>query len=273
MSSWTSKPYCPERCYEVELTSSRGLAYRVMIAEPAGEPRDSGYAVIYALDGDAVFQTLAETVRLQTRKPKGHAPIIVVGIGYPSREPFDMERRCRDFTMPAPDGSLPARPDGRGWPPHGGADEFLDFLEDELMPAIAEQWPINRSRQLLFGHSLGGLFALHALSARPRLFSHYVAGSPSVWWGENAVLKELEALVNAANAGSAVPPAQPVQLLLAIGADELPDMLGGVDQAAALMSRATQAYVRTTQAVIHGEEHVSVLPAIIGRLPRFIWSG
>lgn len=63
-------------------TSQRQLEYRMMIASPKDEPPPNGYAVIYALDGDALFQTLAETVKLQTRKPKGFDPILVIGIGY-----------------------------------------------------------------------------------------------------------------------------------------------------------------------------------------------
>lgn len=281
MNKLTKKPYCSERCYEYDMVSSRGLAYRIMIAEPADDPPSGGYGVIYTLDGDAVFQTLAETVRIQTRKPKGYHPTLVVAIGYPSREPFDLNRRCRDFTMPIEESALPVRPDGRTWPEHSGADEFLDFLEQELMPAITEEWSIDPMRQLIFGHSLGGLFTLHALSARPHLFSHYASGSPSVWWGENKVLKELEGLIDSfkgeqndqlAHAGETELVKQPLQLLLAIGANELPDMLEGVELVVQLMSQASDDRIRTSRIRFADEEHVSVLPAAISRLPRFLWS-
>ena len=39
----------------------------MMIASPKDEPPPNGYAVIYALDGDALFLTLAETVKLAER--------------------------------------------------------------------------------------------------------------------------------------------------------------------------------------------------------------
>ncbi|UED69086.1 MULTISPECIES: alpha/beta hydrolase [Brevibacillus] len=267
MNKMIETPHIPERCYEYKLTSKRQLEYRILLGNPADEAPPGGYAVIYALDGDALFQTLAEAVKLQTRKPKGFDPILVVGIGYPSREPFDVERRCRDFTMHVDEASLPERPDGRPWPPHGEADHFLDFLEFELMPAIAKEWPIDPNRQLLVGHSLGGLFALHALFTRPQLFTHYVAGSPSVWWANNEVLKEMQKF-KAGWQGE-----YQRQLLLTIGADELEDMLEGAEEVAAGMATLAEQGLHLEWIKFTGEDHVTVLPAMLSRLPRFVWSG
>ncbi|WP_233568075.1 alpha/beta hydrolase [Cohnella faecalis] len=165
------------------LSEKNGREYRILIARPADPPPPGGYPIIFALDGDATFFTLAEAVRLQTRKPHGYDPAIVVGIGYPSGEPFDMTRRCFDFTIPAEEGTLPVRPDGCPWPESGGADRFLDFLEFELFPFVGTRFEVDSARQTIFGHSLGGLFVLHALFARTGLFANYAAGSPSIWWG------------------------------------------------------------------------------------------
>ena len=267
MNKLNLSPYTPDRCYESRMTSAKELEYRILAAVPADEPPASGYGVIYALDGDAVFQTLAETVRMQTRKPKGYDPILVIGIAYPSREPFDMNRRCRDFTMAVEAASLPERPDGRSWPPHGGAAEFLDFLEQELMPAVSERWPIDASRQMLAGHSLGGLLTLHALFTRQHLFTHYAAGSPSTWWAENEVLRELDRFATDWQGG------RPAHVLLTIGADELPDMLEGAEETARRLEPLTGAGLTLDWVAFDGEEHVSVLPCMLSRLPRFLWSG
>ena len=51
----------------------------------------------------------------------------------------------------------------------GGADRFLDFFEKELIPAIESRYRTQKFR-VFAGHSLGGLFALHALFTRPELF-------------------------------------------------------------------------------------------------------
>ncbi|HEY1066057.1 MAG TPA: alpha/beta hydrolase-fold protein, partial [Pirellulales bacterium] len=45
-------------------------------------------------------------------------------------------------------------------------------------------------KQVLFGHSFGGLFVLHVLFAHPESYQHYIASSPSIWWADGAVLRE-----------------------------------------------------------------------------------
>lgn len=242
----------------------RRQEYRILISHPTGEAPPEGYPVIYALDGHAVFHTLAESARLQTRKPHGYDPVVVVGIGYPSGEPFDMKRRCYDFTMPAEEQQLPKRPDGSQWPESGGADEFLDLLQLEIMPMIASLFRVDTQRQALFGHSLGGLLVLHALFTRPELVTRYTAGSPSVWWNDYALLAELEQFL-------AAYPAKALQrkLLITIGADELEHMVEDAGKLPGRLVSLAEHGLQTSLNEFAGESHVSVLPAALSRLLRF----
>jgi predicted alpha/beta superfamily hydrolase len=265
MKNDTLTTYTVDGCFELVLYSApRNLAYRIMITEPKEAPPAQGYPVIYALDGDAVFNTLAEAARLQTRKPHGYDPVVVVGIGYPSREPFDMTRRCYDLTMPAEEENLPVRPDGRAWPEHGGADAFLDFIETILKPEIQQRYPIDPHRQTLFGHSLGGLFVLHALFSRPQTFNSYVAGSPSIWWNHHAVLREKPSFEDAVQRGEVE-----ARLLITIGADELHDMVEGAKQLAESLLPLAAVGFHSELLKFPDEDHVSVLPAAISRVIRF----
>ncbi|UQZ32287.1 alpha/beta hydrolase [Paenibacillus sp. PK3_47] len=242
----------------------RRLEYRILISHPYGEAPPEGYPVVYALDGHAVFHTLAETARLQTRKPHGFDPVVIVAIGYPSGEPFDMTRRCYDFTIPADVETLPKRPDDSGWPEHGGADSFLDILQNEIMPMISALFPVDKKRQALFGHSLGGLLVLHALFTRPDLVTHFAAGSPSVWWGDYAVLAELEQF-------TAAYPELNLQrrLLITIGAEELDHMVEDADKLPAQLAQLAGSGLEVHLAKFPEEGHVSVLPAALSRLLKF----
>ncbi len=175
-------------CMEV-CSSVSGREYRIMLAIPQTPPPAAGYPVIYLLDAEMCFGTAVEAVRWQTKPPKGHDPAVVVGIGYPSR--LDRVReRFLDYTTPADLGNLPVRGNGEPWPPLGGADAFLDFIEQELMPAVEARFPVDRSRQAFIGHSMGGFLVLHALFTRKPVFRTYVAGSPSIWWNGHALLEE-----------------------------------------------------------------------------------
>ncbi|MFX3635388.1 MAG: alpha/beta hydrolase [Candidatus Pristimantibacillus sp.] len=244
--------------------SHKQLEYRIMIAIPKDAPPENGYPIIYALDGDAVFQTLSEAARLQTRKPHGYDPAVIVGIGYPSKEPFDMNRRCYDFTMPAQAENLPVRPNGQEWPEHGGADAFLDFIESELKLEIAQDYPIDSSRQSIFGHSLGGLFVLHALFTRPQMFQSYVAGSPSIWWNNRMVLQEIDNFES-----FLLQEANKPRLMLTIGEEELVDMVRDTEQLAESLKPLVEQGFYSELVKFSEEGHVSVLPAAISRTVKF----
>ncbi|MFC3216924.1 alpha/beta hydrolase-fold protein [Comamonas sp. JC664] len=62
---------------------------------------------------------------------------------------------------PAPGPATDAR--GRA---EGGADHFLDFIDQQVRPLVEGSLPIDTARQTFFGHSYGGLCVLHALLTR-----------------------------------------------------------------------------------------------------------
>jgi uncharacterized protein len=69
----------------------------------------------------------------------------------------------------------------------GGGDNFLDFIELELIPYIEERYPVSSHRTFV-GHSLGGLMVIDALVSRPHMFDYYVSIDPSLWWDEQVLL-------------------------------------------------------------------------------------
>ncbi len=260
------RPYVLPGTTEVMLAGQNGHSYRLLIAKPSSPPPPSGYPVIYALDGNATFATLADAVRLQTRLPHGFDPAIVVAIGAEGDRPFDDVARVRDFTTPADISLLPAWVADEDWTDHGGADAFAGVIERQIKPLIAARYPIDAGRQTLFGHSLGGFFALHCCFARPESFSAFFAGSPSVWWNERELLARVEAF-KARFASLAHKP----RLGIGFGGAETEDMLA--DGRALSRRLETIAGLDFTYREVGGEEHISVLPAILGRLPAFALRG
>ncbi|MEH3121683.1 MAG: alpha/beta hydrolase-fold protein [Sphingomonas phyllosphaerae] len=165
-----------------------GGSYEVMIAWPEGEPPAAGWPVLYVLDGEDNFAITALTARRLARAGarSGVAAGIVVGIAA-----GPLPRRVRDYTPATPDWVIP-----RGRPAHGlatgGAEAFLDSVERQVMPLVHDgRWPIDRTRETLVGHSFGGLLALHAAATRPALFDGVVAVSPSLWFGDGLVEREV----------------------------------------------------------------------------------
>lgn len=162
----------PWRNESFQLASKSGSKpYLIQLALPAGTAPESGYPIIYVLDATTAFGIVVDVVRLQEMF---FGPAVVVGIRY--EDPFEVQRRGFDFTpIPAPH-RKPQPPPGD----EGGADAFLAFMQNELRSAITQRVKIDANRQALFGHSLGGIFALHVLFSQPQSFDTYVAASPSL---------------------------------------------------------------------------------------------
>jgi predicted alpha/beta superfamily hydrolase len=182
-SAWVPVQLQGSQQREVQASAS-GHRYRVFVAVPPGPAPAGGYPVLYVLDGNAAFPLaalLSRQVASRSEVTQQVAPL-VVGIGYPVEEDFDVPARQRDYT-PGGEAALGGPVDGGG-----GADRFLDFIERDLKPLIAAQFAVDTGRQALFGHSFGGLLVLHALFTRPSAFSVYLASSPSIWWRDQAVL-------------------------------------------------------------------------------------
>lgn len=271
------------------MRSRTGAEFRIFVAYPHAPPPPSGFPVAYVLDANAVFGTVTEAVRLQSARPDatGVTPAVVVGIGYPNELPLDPVRRTFDYTPMVDPAALAPRPDGSNWPPTGGADAFLDFIEDELKPAIAGMAPIDPHRQVLFGHSFGGLFTLYALFRRPQSFQTFVAGSPSIWFGGGAILaieKEFSALVEAAAGQRSVligvggleqtpPPARGAfkQRDAEVRAAwiERNRMVDNAREMAARLEKLAANGLRVRYDEFPDENHVSVVPPLVSRALRF----
>jgi predicted alpha/beta superfamily hydrolase len=154
---------------------------KIVVKLPAGylENKNKTYPVIYVLDGETELELTASLLHrmyLANEAPQH----IVVGI-------FNTDR-TRDL---APTVNYdPRGPVGQG----GGADKLLDFLEKELIPHIIHSYRTSNDKTIV-GSSIGGLFVLHSLQARPHLFQAHLAFSPAVWWGARKTLKQFQMFV------------------------------------------------------------------------------
>ncbi len=172
-----------------DLTSTAGEPYRIMVSHPDGPEPPNGYPVLYVLDGNAFFAGFANSRRLQEISDHDLSNSMIVAVGYPTDKPYDFERRMKDFTPPFRNPIPASEKPFEQWAV-GGNDRFMSFLIDELRPVVARRYHIDPNRQALFGHSLGGLFALHVLYHRPEAFIAIVAASPSIYWNDQSILAE-----------------------------------------------------------------------------------
>jgi len=147
---------------------------KISIFLPEGyEKGDAKYPVIYVLDATDRDQHTVPTARflfLNNKMPKA----IIVGV-------LNIDRN-HDFL---PDSSKNNAPTG------GGADNFVKFFKDELIPQIDRKYRTEHFN-VLVGHSYGGVFAMHALLSDPDLFDAYIAIDPSFWYKNQMQVKSAQ---------------------------------------------------------------------------------
>src|ERR1700761_5835019 len=126
------RPVAMDKAEQWTMRSKSGRIFEISLARPSGPAPEHGYPIMYVLDPSTAFATLVDTVRNQ--EPM-FGPVVVVGVGYASEE--EGENRSYDMTPATDSKDLPAGPPA-GWGANGGNDAFLNFIIDELKPAIAK---------------------------------------------------------------------------------------------------------------------------------------
>jgi uncharacterized protein len=151
--------------------------------------------------------------------------VIIVGVTNPDRT-RDLYATRADFTN-----------NGRTirFPTSGKADQFLEFVDRELIPWVERSYRTSALR-VLAGHSAGGNFALHAMRTKPDLFQAVIAASPWLAWDEKKELRELLSFVAS--------PGLRVRTLFLSHANERTDMKPDVDALVAALRQRGDSSVR-----------------------------
>lgn len=244
-----------DQTLEWRMQNDRGDNYRILISKPEGDvPYTGGYPVIYVLDANAYFASFHEAKRAQQQFR--HA--IIVGIAYPGEAPHNFLRRAYDFSPPVSE--------EKNDPPQGGQDELLDFLEQRVMPAVADRFPVNDSQQSLYGHSFGGMFGIYAMFTRPALFEHVVAASPSLWWSDRYLLKYERDFQQQVEAGEVDVIHRSLSLI--VGDQESLQTQQDAEQLYQRLSGLSVYGLRSSIEVVGSDDHMSVPFSIENRVLR-----
>jgi len=155
--------------YSKELGEMRTL--KIKIPENFKPGSADKFEVIYITDGEWSMEMFSNIYKF-TMNEKYIPQVILVAI--PNTYIAGRNMRDRDFLpVQIKDNQLA-----------GGADKFIAFLKNELIPYIDKKYPTNGSNSL-YGHSYGGLFSMYVLLSHPEIFNTYYSLDPSFWWNNN----------------------------------------------------------------------------------------
>jgi len=148
----------------------------VQIPENYNAKNEVKYPVVYILDGFS----LQDELSMVYNNYWGHylPNMILVGIG-------NRKNRTRDLTT----SQIKMRRGESMDQDTGGAENFTEFIEKELMPHIESEYLTTPYRTLI-GHSYAGLFTINMLVNHAHLFNNYIAIDPSIEWDDQKLLKQ-----------------------------------------------------------------------------------
>lgn len=142
------------------------------------------FPVVYLLDGDGHFSSVVGMIQqLSTINGNTMCPKMIV-VGIPNTD------RTRDLTPTHIDADPPFM-DSTFSKTSGGGENFIAFMEKELMPHIDAKYP-TATYKMLIGHSFGGLAVMQTFVHHNDLFNSYICIDPSMWWDKEKLLNQAQ---------------------------------------------------------------------------------
>ena len=237
-----------------------GRDYEIFVGLPASYEKapNRRYPVVYVTDAPYAFPLIGSISRRVGGGGEGLEDFILVGLSY-ARGDDPMKSRRRDYTF---------TPNGPSSSPkqhvHGGGAAYADYVRTQVLPFVEGRFRTDPERRIYMGHSYGGLLGAHFLFTRPTTFSHYILGSPSLWFDKRHMF-EVEQRYAATHKDL------PANVFLYIGAFETvkpgdaryadTDMVGDMHRFEQVLKARGYPGLTIASTVIDEEDHLTVFPS------------
>jgi uncharacterized protein len=179
-------PVCLDNTEQFILSSGfvRDETYLIQVGLPFNyHSSKESYPVLYVLDGDRAFG-IAKGIADWLRIGNEIKDIIVVGISYGQGISDWWVKRARDYTYT--NDTIIAK--GR-FENTGGADNFINFMQNELIPQINIRYRTLPDSCFISGLSFGGLLCTYILFNNPEMFRGYIISAPTLVWDNRGLLR------------------------------------------------------------------------------------
>ncbi|HEY9107902.1 MAG TPA: alpha/beta hydrolase-fold protein [Roseateles sp.] len=233
-----------------------GRTYQLHIHLPASFAREPKrrYPVLYVTDGYWDFATIVASYN-NLAYDKVVPEFITVGLGY-AGDNLDYGTLRAWELSPVRMNPLAANT--------GNADKFIASLEKDIFPLVEREYRGDAAQRYLAGSSLGGLFTLHAMYARPELFKGYIAASPAVVAGNDWIIEQAKAYAATGKPINA-------RLYVTGAENEWPGFLAGIKRYQTLLPELKHPGLAWQNRIIDGERHAGTKAESYTRGMRYVF--
>jgi hypothetical protein len=138
-------------------------------------------------------------------------------------------------------------------------------IEHEVIPLVERDYRVHKGYRVLAGSSLGGLFVLYAMLARPGLFAAHVAASPAAQWADDWLLGFEEDFHKRGQTLGG-------RLFVTAAEEEIPTFLEGAKRFDARLRQRSLAGLRYEFRIVEGERHAGTKAESYTRGLRFAFA-
>lgn len=184
--AWTQTPIVQKDSLYSKYLQEQRLV-EIIFPKSYKESSAEKYDVLYVLDGE--WNTSLAVRVYEFLEYAKFIPTNIIIVSVPNCYKDGINMRDRDFTPTSIETSEEKSASTKSSSISGGADKFLLFLKDELVPFVNKKCQVKIENNILYGTSSGGLFAIYAYLHEPTLFKSYITVEPSLWWDNEFVNK------------------------------------------------------------------------------------
>ncbi len=168
------------------LTASSGRQYEAWVDLPASYAKtEQLLPVLFVTDANYAFPIIRSIRNRLGAGGQNIEDFVLVGLSYAAGD-SPVVSRNRDYTPTA--GSIRQKQQ-HGATAYGAANEYVDYLRQQVIPFVLQHYKVDPNRKLYAGHSYGALLGANILLTQPDTFNTYILSSPSLWFDDKYLFK------------------------------------------------------------------------------------
>ena len=216
-----------------------------------GHVESTSRPLVFVLDGNWLFASVYEYLRTLSIFDPSIGDPVIVGIGYPTDD-TDTLLRLRERDLAPKPGNIK------------NVDQFLTFINQDVLALLQSDLGIVPGKIILAGHSWGGAFTLFAMGSKKTGIDGYLVSSPPIL---GTVMENIELHVRN------LPITKEAKLFCSLGADEsvmFPHISSGFPLLIDALEQFAPENLRYRHIIFEDENHSSITLASLSKGLRYL---
>jgi uncharacterized protein len=168
---------------------SNGRHYEVWVELPPSYGKtEKKFPVLFVSDASYAFPLIRSIRNRLGAGGQNIEDFVIVGLSY-ATEDNPTDSRSLDYTPTNVFKRAKKPGENFGAKAYGGAALYAQYLQQQVIPFVLNNYQIDPKRKLFVGHSYGALLGAQILLTQPDTFDTYILSSPSLWFDDKTIFR------------------------------------------------------------------------------------